>query len=43
MELDFTYMIKSACLVKFPKRCEENIIVLLPLRARRRSNKSIYA
>lgn len=35
-----TYRIISACLVKLPKRWEEKTIVLLPLRRRKRSNKS---
>ena len=35
-----THNIKSACLVRLPKRCDENTIVLLPLISRRRSNRS---
>lgn len=36
-----TYKMRSACRVRFPNRCEENIMVLLPLKLRRRSKRSV--
>lgn len=36
----FMYMIRSACRVRLPKRCEEKIIVLFPRSSRSRRNKS---
>lgn len=35
------YSMRSAWRVRFPNRCEENIIVLLPRSRRSRSNRSI--
>lgn len=36
-----THRMMSACLVRFPNRCEENTMVLLPRRVRRRSKRSV--
>lgn len=37
-----TYKMRSACRVRFPNRCEENIMVLVPLKFRRRSKRSVF-
>lgn len=35
-----TYIIRSACRVRLPNLCEENIMVLFPRSSRRRTNRS---